>query len=574
MIINNANTSLNRDRKTNPSFKGNLLVDAFGSNHITKGFEWLKKRPVIEIAGIDAVTMIIPRTLVDLGQNAIYACETFAREFIPMLPNPFMPGLVGNFMRKMKGYEGLYANSSTMRVLHEGWKKAGGEAFDPNNPSRKIIENYVKTVFANTEGLAGKKNNAITGKALDDISKRLTDLILNRKNMPKADYKKAFDNAVEGYTKATGAASSVDLKLGKEVISTSSERLARDTVDVAEQIFTKAPKKAGSVIDDLEKFAQKTTAIAVGSSIALGASVQKMITMVTEKVTGVEGFTGYKDAGTDEAKKAAARNREEQNIESKEEEIKEQKDLATKKALAIAGMGALMLATMGAFSKKGLLKKDGLKQFAKNLELKDPWAHMDIIKLVYGSILMGRFVAARDETELKTSVVRDYAGFLNWLVLGGVVAKGIAHTSEKLTGAKLVNISGPIKDKNIFKTAKNWLENVSVKSISERKAMESLSKFPKPKLSAALHNGAMIGGLAYALFAIGYGVPKLINKFIIDKSREKQIESGHVYAAGLDSLNKTIPFSQLTSGQKTKNEDNLEHLFDRFEEKIISYSHS
>ena len=55
----------------------------------------------------------------------------------------------------------------------------------------------------------------------------------------------------------------------------------------------------------------------------------------------------------------------------------------------------------------------------------------NVIKTVYASTLIGRFLASDNKRELKETVTRDYFGFLNWLVLGGFAAKGVANLLDK-----------------------------------------------------------------------------------------------------------------------------------------------
>jgi hypothetical protein len=256
-----------------------------------------------------------------------------------------------------------------------------------------------------------------------------------------------------------------------------------------------------------------------------------MNTAITKWRTGKSGFTGYKDFN-----------------ETEPGEIKT-KNLKTKKLLATAGMTAMMLASIGAFSKgkKGLFSKGGLKRFGEKLELKDKFAHMDVVKLVYASILSGRFMAARDNNELKVSIARDYTGFLNWLVLGCVVAKGAAYLSDK--SKSLTNIDGPIKAQNPLKTAKNFLENVSMKTVSERKFLTKNLSESQKTLTAAKHNGSKLIGLAYAMIALGIAVPLLINKYIINDPRKnkKDEKEGNVYGLSLNKSNQPLSFSKLNA---------------------------
>lgn len=63
------------------------------------------------------------------------------------------------------------------------------------------------------------------------------------------------------------------------------------------------------------------------------------------------------------------------------------------------------------------------KQFAKKLEFTGPVTSGNAIKTVYAATIIGRFMAADNGTELRESMTRDYLGFLNWLVLEGLLLR-------------------------------------------------------------------------------------------------------------------------------------------------------
>jgi hypothetical protein len=45
------------------------------------------------------------------------------------------------------------------------------------------------------------------------------------------------------------------------------------------------------------------------------------------------------------------------------------------------------------------------------------------LKTIYGTLISGRIFVSKDSTKLRETNVRDYLGFLNWLVLGRFFAK-------------------------------------------------------------------------------------------------------------------------------------------------------
>lgn len=67
----------------------------------------------------------------------------------------------------------------------------------------------------------------------------------------------------------------------------------------------------------------------------------------------------------------------------------------------------------------------------KNIQFKGMIPTINQFKLIYGLTIMSRFMVARDKDELRESVVKDVLGFLNWLVLGNFVAKGVVLALDK-----------------------------------------------------------------------------------------------------------------------------------------------
>ena len=89
-------------------------------------------------------------------------------------------------------------------------------------------------------------------------------------------------------------------------------------------------------------------------------------------------------------------------------------------------------------------------------------------------------------------------GFLNWLVLGGFVAKGVGQILNPKQD-KLFNISNK-KDKGI----KHWLKDISLKSQKEIIAQGGNFKANLRKL-----NIAQMSGIAYSAIMLGVLLPKL-----------------------------------------------------------------
>ena len=101
------------------------------------------------------------------------------------------------------------------------------------------------------------------------------------------------------------------------------------------------------------------------------------------------------------------------------------------------------------------------------------------------------------QRKLRETNVRDYLGFLNWLVLGGFVAKGVGQILDPKQ-EKLFNIS------NKGKGIKHWLKDISLKSQKEILAHGGNVKSNLRKL-----NIAQMSGIAYSTIMLGVLLPKL-----------------------------------------------------------------
>ena len=213
--------------------------------------------------------------------------------------------------------------------------------------------------------------------------------------------------------------------------------------------------------------------IAIPLSMGLAITNQYINRYLTKKRTGIDNFVGE--------------NNYENNVASKNEK-KNEKGLLLKKIIS-AGIFILMLAkVMGVKKPTDLIKK---------LEFDGPATSGNAIKTIYGTLILGRIFASKDSTELRETNVRDYLGFLNWLVLGGFVAKGVGQILDPKQ-KKLFNISKQGKG------IKHWLQNVSLKSQKEIIAQGGNVKSNLRKL-----NIAQMSGIAYSSIMLGVLLPKL-----------------------------------------------------------------
>ena len=170
----------------------------------------------------------------------------------------------------------------------------------------------------------------------------------------------------------------------------------------------------------------------------------------------------------------------------------------------------------------GVMKVKSPKDFLKKLEFTGPVTSGNVIKTVYASTLIGRFLASDSKDELRETATRDYLGFLNWLVFGGFAAKGVANILDK-ERKNLFNISKEGKG------VKHWLNDLSLKSHNEIAAQGK--EFAKKNMWKM--NVAHVAGLAYSTLALGILLPKLNilitkHKYKNDVNAQKSVDNRKV----------------------------------------------
>ena len=494
MNIKVENYNLNNKRQYQPIFKG--PIDGI----LTNTLRVLDTNEMANAAVLDLGTMVAPRTYFDAKDRNKYAGgETFIRELCGTLINCFAAGTLGvmiarvankYFMPHIKTNPNSWFSEDSIEVLKKSWNNSD------NNP-QKYVDNVLKRIEAqdgrqrvkfadidwnNVEWFERKtfKNYKWDNAVYKDIGERVKTRqgfvesftkVMNDKNITKHDKQQVFEIFETRLTNALKANRDIELKTGKTVLKTTLANILRDTYDAGKDIFTDKNRNIDAVLKKIHKVNKMKIFGALSIASALGISVQKLNRKLTEKRTGKKGFVGEVDYMDNNTKQA------------------DTKGLKFKKLLACAGMVGMVLAVM---------KVKSPKDFVKKLQFTGPVSTGNAIKTVYCATILGRFLAADSNNELRESVVRDYLGFLNWLVLGGFAAKGVANILD-LKANNLFNIS-----KN-GKGIKHWLNDLTLKTHAEIAAKGK--DFAKKNIWKL--NAAHIGGLAYSTVMLGILLPKL-----------------------------------------------------------------
>lgn len=504
MITNITNNTLTQK---GPTFTG--PVDGIA----TQVLRTLDTNPMVNAVGIDLFAMVAPRTYIDTKKrNANAGFETFFREFtgtlIVCLSASYFAKWISKFANKFINSEtqintNSWFSNDSIALLKEAHKNTNNSSEYISNVLENIsgrdgkqVRNFNSIDWNNIEWVDEKswskytwdnskyKNIAEELKSKDKIISLMSELI-EGKNISQKDAKQ-IQNILEFRLTNALKADKVSAGIGDKTLSATLHNILRDSIDLGKNVFYKSEINTDKAIAKILKINKIKGVGALAIASALGLTNQYINRKLTEKRTGEAGFPGdsnYK--GIDKTSK---------------------KDRSTKffaeKVLASAGMVAMAL---------GVMRIKSPADFLKKLEFTGPVTSGNAIKTVYASTLVGRFLASDNKRELKETVTRDYFGFLNWLVFGGFMAKGVANLLDKKRES-LFNISGDGKG------IRNWLNNISLKSHNEILAQgKDFAKKNMWKL-----NVAHVAGLAYSTLALGVLLPKL-NIYLASHSKNKNI---------------------------------------------------
>lgn len=526
LAVNNINNNLGK-RKYTPTFKGPL------DGAVTGVLRTLTGNEMANAVVLDLGTMVAPRTYFDTKDRNKYAgAETFTREISGTFVNCLSAGLFGSIIakiaakstdKKVKINPKSWFSEDSIAVLKNAWDKSG-------NKTEKYVENvlngitaidgknkvsYKASDWAQTEWFGENKwgrykfdnpkyaNVEEKIKTKDGFVQTFKDAIED-KNLTKRDKKHIFKIFETRLTNALKANNDINVQVGERNLNTNISNLLRDTYDMAHDVFTNKNADTMAALKKIKKVNNIKIFGALSLASALGISVQKINRKITEKRTGKKGFVGEVDYVKDLQDKKAQKNLPaDKKIEQTKPEKNGSKKLWISKLLASAGMVAMVM---------GVMRVKSPKDFVKKLQFTGPVSTGNAIKTVYMSTIIGRFLAADSMNELRESVVRDYFGFLNWLVLGGFAAKGVA------------NILDP-KRENLFnikkegKGVKHWLNDLSLKSYEE--VVAHGAEFAKKNIKKL--NIAQIAGLAYSTIMLGIILPKINTKMTAYKGRKKEV---------------------------------------------------
>ena len=446
---------------------------SFNLTPLSKALYTLNNNDMLNASFVDVFAMDTPRTIVETKNRGKQAgIEMGFREY------------TGTFIAEFSATVFAILSSKLLNKLYNPNIKTNASSWITNNglqtfnevfsKSDKTPKGFIDGVLNSITGLAGSKYktfSSIDKEKTDKIAQTLTGLITN--DADKSTIKKTLSTVQDDIVQLLGADNNIIIKSADKEFSANLTHILRDTVDAGKNIFFKKGANTQKIIKKLKFLNNSKIAIAIPASMLLALTNQYINRRLTKKRTGIDNFVGE--------------NGYENNVKDKNNKGRE-KGLLSKKMLS-AGIFLLML------SKVMRLKKPS--DLINKLEFTGPATGGNAIKTIYGTLILGRIFASKDSTELRETNVRDYLGFLNWLVLGGFVAKGVGQILDPKQ-TKLFNISQQGNG------IKHWLKDVSLKSQKEIIAQGGNVAKNLRKL-----NIAQISGIAYSALMLGVLLPKL-----------------------------------------------------------------
>jgi len=534
-IRNNQFTRTNT-KQDNTSFKSAQLLSST--------FMAINKHEMIGVSAIDLLSMVIPRSAIDFTRNKEAGIETAIRESSSTATHAAI-GVSGlgaaallaqGLKHKNYGvdFKAITANDDTVDGLAEVFKNIVDTNKDKSPKELRKI--FLEKAFEDVKGLGGNTdipeatNQKIwfnlspeTKKSivdnLDDCLENGKSFKLNEKSLYSLEARMHFD---------IPSTQNLKIKLGTKEVATKGEHYIADVYSLAKSFTQKNVLKtfndatdvaSNSFVRDLKKLSIRKTTLGLAAICAVALSMQTLNRYLTKKRTGIDGFVGDPNYNK-KAQKA--------DTQTKTAETKPKKDIMFTglKLLSVAGMGFFIFKTLNANS---------LRDFISKVQFKGNLPTVNQIKVVYGSTIMGRLFAASDKNELRESCFRDFLGYTNFLVIGGLITKWFVNKKDK----SLINYDAKTHGAGIW----NWIKNSSIKTHEEvvnstlkGDVLDAKTGLVKP-LKELYHNNwiqpngtiakklavlnkAKLLGMGYACVALGIIVP-LINKYMTEGRKNK-----------------------------------------------------
>ena len=541
-----------------PNFKGRILDSAV--NATIKGIQKCEKNPMLNVAVIDVVTAIGPRSIWESFTNLFAGFEAFRRESSGLIINCLLPGFIAlgaakalnkKIMGENADLSGCWASKDGINTITDYYKKAEGtEAYQEgmskfNDAKKAKVYATHYNMLSDASGFDGdlrKSFKDIKEANLSETAEKLTEATFEEskklsfkermsglgtsiKNLfagkrtpkPATTVQQAFEklsaqtHITEGVQFGEGEkALTGGLKSTMDSTTSFLKGMVKDGADNAEQV-EKFAKKA-------KKLVNNKSAIAMAIIIPLAASMQAINRWITAKMSGVKGAPIYDDYAKqkDTIKKTP------------EQEKAEKKDLLKQKVISVASMVGVACLSMMKLPNKEMLKSV--------FEFKGPFPTMDQARAISTVSFGSRMAVADDKNELAEATTRDIVTFSSMYFLGDYAAKGYASYLENKNGAKLLNRTKQVdKNANVFKKFGNWIVNTHLKSTDELAAdgVRSLEDMKHLRAKCQMVN------LGSALLILGLLVP-VFTRLKTEKKHKAELEAQGINGTNGQNVNKNV----------------------------------
>lgn len=508
----------------NKQQKANNQISFKGAG-ATALLDFLATNPVWGATATDVGFMGTPTTATEIIRRGWgYGFEAGFREYTSTLNDAsvglygLMAGSILAGALKKSGItnpQRIFASNESVDVHSSIWKSSKGDM-------NQYIEKYVDSIKGfnpNTKGVDANGYIKVDEKCRQNI---IDDMkILAEDNLDSKARKKVTQRLNARLVEATGAESELLIEHGGKKVSSSVTTLTDDFYRM-----TRALKEHGDItkvdnlVSGLKKFGKGRALLGLGTAMAISSCFQPINVWMTKKRTGSDGFGG--------------------------DETRSKDNSASFKAKKLASMG-VMAGTML------LTLKATPAQFLDRMLFKGTAPTIDQFKGLYGTTILSRMWMGRDNDELREIDIKSILGYLNWLVLGNFVEKGVImakenkdnpllrynkenskngflykHFGEKID--KFFNSNITSRREIVTEALKAEGQSVLNADGSAKKMKELLKDFEKLTNNAAakknlkLKTAAQLAGYAYSGIVLGAGVPYLnisVTNHVTKKRNEK-----------------------------------------------------
>ncbi|MBR1775452.1 hypothetical protein IJ750_00050 [bacterium] len=497
-----------RNNEGNPNFKG------LGTLALA-GIQKCEQVPMINVAVIDMLSAILPRTIVESMTNWFAGFEAFRRESSGLFVNCIIPSFITLGIAKCLNPAIMPKGVNMSRCWADRNMVTKMSEYYQNASSDNRVEDSLKKIISDIQGFEGKKEinfgKELGDEKIADYARRLNEI--SKEKISNHEMRKEVEKISKKIVEETKVAENI--KVGG--VSTSSvHSLLEDSV----KFFREFQRADGKL--SMEEFAKKSRKLVTQKSLLglsivlpLAISMQYINRWITGKISGTKGAPIYEDFAKGN---------------SIEETPKAKEGLLKQKIISISSMIGVSLLSM--------MKKPSMNM----LEFKGSFPTMDQARIISTATFSSRMAAADDKNELAEATIRDIATFSSLYFLGDYASKAAATIVEKYKGVKLLNETKELdKNANALKKFWHWVKNVNIKSSEEvvSKTKEMLNG-AKPTQEQAIKIEKEISrakNLRAACQATNIGVSLLLLGIVIPVLTRKNTKRKHEKALKLAQEN-------------------------------------